>query len=102
MSNPSRIPVGATASASFTMILIVLGTALALVVAALFVVRSSFKPPKGGVVRLVWKDRHHLPSLVSRIPLILAGAIFKKEGTFFSGLKDFPETHIEVGASEYA
>jgi len=83
------------------MILIVLGSIVAILVSILFSIRSTFKPPKGGVVRLLWKDSHQLPSLVSYIPLILAGAIFKNEGRFYPGLKDFPKTHIEIGASEY-
>jgi hypothetical protein len=82
------------------MILIILGTLLALVVATLFVLRSSIKPPKDGVVRVQWKDRSSLPSLSSRVPLVLVGALFKKEGKFYPGFKDFPETHIEIGASE--
>jgi hypothetical protein len=82
------------------MIWIILGTISALLVAAIFLIRSSFVPPKGGAIKLHWKDRHHLPSLLSRIPLILVGALFKKEGRFFGSLKDFPDTHIEVGASE--
>jgi hypothetical protein len=83
------------------MLLIISATLLVVLLTIVFVIRSSFVPPKGGSVRLMWKDHHSLPSLLSRIPLILVGAIFKKEGRFYPGLKNFPETHIEVGASEY-
>lgn len=75
--------------------------AVALVFVALYA-KSIFQPPKGGVVKVTWKDRHSLPTLWSRLPLILLGAMAKKEGRFYRGLTDFPETHIEVGTSEYA
>lgn len=82
------------------MIWIILSTLAALLVATLFVLRSTIKPPKDGVVRVSWKDRHSLPSLASRVPLVLMGALFKKEGKFYSGFKDFPETHLQIGTSE--
>lgn len=86
----------------YAMYVYITGTiAVALVVIAVYVRLVLFVPPKGGVVRVSWKDRHSLPSLSSRLFLILAGALVKKEGRFHPGLKDFPETHIEIGTSEY-
>lgn len=84
-----------------TMYLYLLGGLCIFLVTLVVVAKSLYRAPKGGVVKVTWKDRHSLPSLLSRIPLILLGAVLKKEGTFYPGLKDFPETHIEVGSSEY-
>lgn len=83
------------------MLLYIGGLVFVFLVAFGFYVKSLFVAPKGGVVKVHWKDRHSLPTLSSRIPLILAGALFKKEGRFYPGLADFPETHLEVGSSEY-
>jgi len=79
---------------------IILGTVVTLVVTTLLVLRSSIKAPKDGIVRKAWANRKALPSLMSRVPHVLIGAMFKKEGRLYPGFKDFPETHFEIGSSE--
>lgn len=82
------------------MYLYILGTIAVIVVTTLLVFCASIKPSKGAI-RISYKDRNSLPSLMSRIPLVLLGAMFKKEGRLYPGFKEFPETHIEIGSSEY-
>ncbi|XP_049849597.1 3-hydroxyacyl-thioester dehydratase X-like [Schistocerca gregaria] len=69
------------------------------VVGSLLYYRTLIKPPPRNELIILFKNNKDLPSMLSRLPSILANAIFKSQGKNCNGFHAFPQISISIGPS---